>query len=142
MTFSSSWYIQRKFEKWWQNLQVPYLKVVAKEIEIRRTLYNVILRIPRNLLETRENVKILTHPFYHTNLDWFLWEWSKKKSKWPFFKMAVFQKCLKFLKLSQIGPRVSRIDCCEGHWSSSTYMVVRLSDIRAKIGKKGFFLFL
>ncbi len=33
------------------------------------TLDNVILRIARNFLETRENVKILTHPFYHTNLD-------------------------------------------------------------------------
>ena len=29
------------------------------------TLYNVILRIARNLLETRENIKIKSHPFYH-----------------------------------------------------------------------------
>ena len=43
------------------------------------TLYNAILRIARNFLETRENIKILTHPFYHINLDWFSWEWSKKK---------------------------------------------------------------
>ena len=42
------------------------------------TLYNAILRTPRNFLETRENVKILTHPFYHINLSWFSWEWSKK----------------------------------------------------------------
>ena len=34
-------------------------------------LYNVILRIPRNILETRKNVKISTQPFYHKNLDWF-----------------------------------------------------------------------
>ena len=33
------------------------------------TLYNVILRIARNFLETRENIKISTHPFYHINLD-------------------------------------------------------------------------
>ena len=33
------------------------------------TLYNTILRTPRNFLETRENVKILTHPFYHINLS-------------------------------------------------------------------------
>ena len=33
------------------------------------TLYNVLLRKARKLLETRENVKILTHPVYHTNLD-------------------------------------------------------------------------
>ena len=31
-----------------------------------RTLYNAILRIPRNFLETRENIKISTHPFYRT----------------------------------------------------------------------------
>ena len=65
------------------------------------TQYNTILRIPRNFLETRESIKISTHPFYHINLDWFSWEWSKKKifflkfyfSKWPpkislFFKIA------------------------------------------------------
>ena len=39
---------------------------------------NVILRIARNFLETRENIKILTHPFYHIHLDWFSWEWTKK----------------------------------------------------------------
>ena len=39
------------------------------------TLYNVILRIARNFLKTRENIKISTHPVYHINLDW---EWSKK----------------------------------------------------------------
>ena len=33
------------------------------------TLYNAILRIARNFLETRENIKISTHPFYHVNLD-------------------------------------------------------------------------
>ena len=43
------------------------------------TLYNAILRIARNFLETRENIKISTHPFYHINLGWFSWEWSKKK---------------------------------------------------------------
>ena len=31
------------------------------------TLYNAILRTPRNFLETREKVKILNHPFYHIN---------------------------------------------------------------------------
>ena len=94
------------------------------------------------------NTKILAYPcytvsVYHTNLDWFSWEWSKKKfffwrkkfkmadfSKWPFFKIANSQNF--FAKISQIGPWVSRIDWCEGHWCSSTYMVVRLSDIRAK----------
>ena len=35
----------------------------------RCTLYNIILRTARNFLETRENVKISTHPLCHTNLD-------------------------------------------------------------------------
>ena len=34
-------------------------------------------------------------------------------SKWPFFKIANSRK--KFAKISQIGPWVSRADCCEGH---------------------------
>ena len=63
------------------------------------TLYNAILRIARNFLETRENIKISTHPFYHVNLDWFSWEWSKKKfflfwkkiQNGRFSKMAIFQ---------------------------------------------------
>ena len=44
-----------------------------------------------------------------------------------------------FLKISWIGPWVSRIDWCEGHWCGSTYMVVRLSDISSKTGKKCIF---
>ena len=108
------------------------------------TLYNVILRIARNFLETRENIKISTHPFYHINLEWFSWEWSKKKKKFEkkilngrrkkteFFKIANSQK--NFVKISQIGPWVSRIDWCEGHWCGSTYMAERLSNISSKTG--------
>ena len=63
------------------------------------TLYNAMLRIARNFLETRENIKISTHPFYHINLGWFSWEWSKKNifffrkknSKWPTQKKLIFQ---------------------------------------------------
>ena len=44
------------------------------------TRYNVILRIARNLVETRQNIKISTHPFYSINLDWFLW--GQTNSKW------------------------------------------------------------
>ena len=43
------------------------------------------------------------------------------------------------LKLSWIGPWVGRIDWCEGHLCDSTYMVVRLSDISSKTGRKCFF---
>ena len=46
-----------------------FRKPFALFVELLCTLYNVILRIARNFLETRENVKISTHPFYHTNLD-------------------------------------------------------------------------
>ena len=65
---------------------------------------------------------------------------SKKKiqngrlKKTTFFKIAKSQNF--FARISQIGPWVSRIDWCEGHWFISTYMAVRLSDIRAKTGKK------
>ena len=44
-----------------------------------------------------------------------------------------------FVKISGIGPWMCRIDWCEGHWCSSTYMVVRLSDISSKTGKKYIF---
>ena len=37
------------------------------------TLYNAILRIARNLLETRENIKIESHSFYHIICDKFSW---------------------------------------------------------------------
>ena len=46
----------------------------------RHTLYNIILRIARNFLETRENIKIESHPFYHIICDWFSWKWSKKRN--------------------------------------------------------------
>ena len=89
------------------------------------TLYNVILRIARNLLENKEDIKYLTQPFYHTNLDWFSLEWSKKKFFWrkKKFKMADSKK-LSFsttpkswaivAKISQIGPWVTRVDWCKG----------------------------
>ena len=50
--------------------------------------------------------------------------------KTMFFKIANSQKI--FAKISQIGPWVSRIDWCKGHWCGSTYMAVRLSDIFSK----------
>ena len=72
------------------------------------TLYNVILCIARNFLETRERIKILTHPFYHINLTDFHENEAKKKfffeakkvQNGRFFKMAVFQNP-KFSKFFQ-----------------------------------------
>ena len=43
------------------------------------------------------------------------------------------------MKISWIGAWVSRIDWCKGDWCGLTHMVVRLSDIRSKPGKKRFF---
>ena len=37
-----------------------------------------------------------------------------------------------FMKISWIGPWVSRIDWCEVYWCGSTYMVMRLSNISSK----------
>ena len=37
------------------------------------TLYNAILRIARNLLETKEKIKIESHSFYHIICDRFSW---------------------------------------------------------------------
>ena len=42
------------------------------------TLYNAILRIARNLLETKENIKILTDPFYPVNWTDFHGDEAKK----------------------------------------------------------------
>ena len=82
---------------WW----LIFYKLTMKWMLHQRyvhTLYNAILRIARKFLETRENIKISTHPFYHINLGWFSWEWSKKffyfekkNSKWPTQKKLVFQ---------------------------------------------------
>ena len=74
------------------------------------------------------------------------------KKLWPFnmrmkqkkFKMAAPKKLFFkiansrnfFVKISEIGPWVSRIERCEGHWCSSMYMAVRLSDKSSKTAKK------
>ena len=47
---------------------VPNQFLVYQKYRKSHTLYNAILRIARNFLETRENIKISTHPFYHINL--------------------------------------------------------------------------
>ena len=70
---------------------------------------------------------------------------KNKNSKWPTQKKWVFQNrqfSIFFVEIScigLIGPWVTRIDWCEGHWWGSTYMAVRLSDISSKTGKKFIF---
>ena len=70
------------------------------------------------------------------NSENFFSKWLTQKN-WVFFKLANSHKF--FVKISWIGPWVSRIDWCEGHWCGSTYMVERLSEVGSKTGK--FFIF-
>ena len=60
---------------------------------------------------------------------------NRRFSKSPIIKIF-------FVKISWIGPWFSRIEWCQGHYCSSTYMVVRLSDVSSKTGKNAFFVFL
>ena len=71
---------------------------------------------------------------------WFFWK--KKNQNGRLKKRSFFNSVNSqyfFVKISWIGPWASRIDWCEGHWWGSTYMVVRLSDISSKTGKKCIF---
>ena len=66
----------------------------------------------------------------------------KKKSKWPPKKRVIFQLrqfSIFLVKISWIGHWVSRIDWCKEHWFGSTFIVVRLSNIRSKTAKKCLF---
>ena len=45
----------------------------------------------------------------------------------------------KEVKISWIGPWVTRIDWCQGHWCGLTYMIERLSNVSLKTGKNCFF---
>ena len=97
----------------------------SKIIRIFRisTFYN---QTARNLMETRENIKIESHPFHHIIWDWFLLGWSKKKNskknpKRPIFKMAVFQNrqfSIFFVKISWIGPWVKGPIWSEKYWQN------------------------
>jgi hypothetical protein len=52
------------------------------------TLDNVILCIAKNFLETRENIKISTHPFYHIKFGLIFMGMMEKKIDKKKFKMA------------------------------------------------------
>ena len=99
-----------------KTVKPPYC---ATYLNLDNTLYNVILRIARNLLETRENIKIKSHPFYHIIWDWFSWGWSKKNQNGGLKKTEIFNSPNSqyfFSKISWIGPWVSKIDWCKGNW--------------------------
>ena len=53
-----------------------------------RTVFLILLHDPSFLLEIRVIIKILSHPWYHINCDWFEKGWSKKKK----IKMADSKK--------------------------------------------------
>ena len=76
-------------------MQSHYTEVAQGGISSRiiHTLYKVILRIARNLLGTRENIKIESHPFYHIICDWFSWGSRKKKFKKIFGVFVTFFLC-------------------------------------------------
>jgi hypothetical protein len=78
--------------------------------------------------------------------------WKKTKTKFIFFEKKNQNSRLKkssfsssaysqyfFAKISWIGPLISRINSCKGCWCGSTYMVVRLSNVSSKTGKKCIF---
>ena len=77
-----------------------------------------------------------------TNKLWYVFMGMKQKKiqNGRFFKIAIFQN-RQISKLSWIGSWVSRIDWCKGHWCSSTYMVVRLSNVTAWKHKKMHFFY-
>ena len=96
------------------------------------TLYNVILRIAKNLLETRVIIKISTHPCYPRNFHWFSWGWSRKRKKIEKkrFKMAdsifsippilnIFSRKFQGLVLGWVGQIDAKgIDVAQPIWSS------------------------
>ena len=78
-----------------------------------------------------------------------IFQWNEAKKKFKMADIKIQNGRLKktsfsssansqyfFMKFSWIGPWVSRIDWCEGHWFGSTCVVVRLSDISSKTSKK------
>ena len=100
-------------------------------------------------LAFRVIIKILKNPCYTLNVDWFSLGWSKikfcflkKKSKMADYKKVIFQLhqfSIFFMKISWMCYWVSINNWCKGHWCGSTYMIVRLSEIPSKIGKKCIF---
>ena len=88
----------------------------------------------------------MIHPCYIIIVDWFSWEWSKKKAflkkilKWPIQKNCVFNSTSSqyffFRNFMNWSLGNSMLDWGEGHWCCSTYMVMSLSDINAKMAWK------
>ena len=108
-----------------------HFKRVNTEFTLRLTLYNVILRITRNFLETRENTKIESHPFYHIICDWFSWGSSKKKRVWIFFVIQKEnrQPCLFSFRL-QIESRKNMIQALKKNRVDATLYFLKFQNLK------------
>ena len=92
-------------------------------------IHEIFMKKYLELAELKNEV-FVSRPF-----EFFFSKWPPKKNL--FFKITNSRNFS--AKISWIGPWVSRIDWCEGHWFGSTYTAVRLSDIRPKTGEKWIF---
>ena len=120
--------------------EISFILKFSKFIQIRKFWYIyshsvccICLRSCRFWLETRVIITISTLSLLLKKL-WLIFMGMKqkqnKKSKWPTQKNCDFQNLQIVIELN------SRIDWCEGHWCGSTCIVVRLSNISSKTGKK------
>ena len=77
-------------------------------------------------------VRMKSFPRFWRNQKYFFWKKNQNSrlKKNSFSSSANSQYF--FMKISWIGPWVSRIDWCEGYWFVSTFVAVRLSDISSK----------
>ena len=113
---------------------------VSVNLRSNYTVYYTVLFIflspPRFLLEIRVIIKILKKILVSHKL-WLIWIRMKQKKFFFWkkkYKMAHSKK-LSFSKspiLKMNWSLDSRIDWCQGSWCSSTYMVVRLSNVGQK----------
>ena len=127
------------------SIQLMHKTISRLKSETRYTVLHMFMHVLFLSFKTRVIIKVTTHPCNPSIFDWFSWGWSKKHSKNKISKMTdtknwvlqnrQFSIFFRKKKIG-IGAWVSRIDWCKGHQCGSTYMVIRLSDLRYKTGKK------
>ena len=105
------------------------------------SLFSKILKKP-SIVQKKNDTSYENQGFFHwiKTKQYFFFE--KKNSNWPTKKYLIFQLrqfSIFFLEILWIGPWNIRIDWRHRHWCGSTYIVVRLSDISSKTGKKCIF---
>ena len=89
-----------------------------------------------SLKDTKRSDAFNTYTVLHMFAE--LLFWAGNQSNHQNFDPSLLPKnlWLTFMRIIGIGPWLSRIDWCKGHQFGSTDMVVRLSNIRPKTGKK------